>query len=110
MPGCRAPRALSYLSWDLQESHLAIQGPARASSYSTVTALSRYSASWWPSLAKEVQQLIVDVQRDWTVENVAQLNVGPSDSALSSKELEKAYRDYLSTLPPMAWATPSLSK
>ncbi|HEY5530887.1 MAG TPA: hypothetical protein VIK22_02675 [Candidatus Anoxymicrobiaceae bacterium] len=98
-PRCRAPKALSQLSWDLDES---IITDTRTGSrvlildgYSLVSVFRELVAE----LGEEVQQLIVDVQREWTVENVAQLNVGHSDSALSSGELEKAYSDYLSTLP-----------
>jgi hypothetical protein len=49
-------------------------------------------------LGEEVNDLVVDAQRDWTVHHVEQLGLRLGDEPLSDDQLERAYRAYLAEL------------
>lgn len=99
-PRCRAPRALSNWKWDLAEG---IITDGRTGSRVLIldghgiTAVFRELVA---ELGEEVHEILVDVQREWTVEHLGQLGIAPSSSeTLSRQELEKAYSEYLATMP-----------
>lgn len=47
---------------------------------------------------EEVNEPLVDAQREWTVEHVGQLGLTEGNGAASPEELEKAYREYLKNM------------
>ncbi|MBU1669649.1 MAG: hypothetical protein KKF41_02740 [Actinobacteria bacterium] len=49
-------------------------------------------------LGDEIYEMMVDAQREWTVDHVGQLGLMESIGPLDSRALEKAYRDYLEGL------------
>ncbi|MBN2168011.1 MAG: hypothetical protein JW738_02105 [Actinobacteria bacterium] len=57
-------------------------------------------------LGDEVNKLLVPAQRDWTVEHVELLGNAPGESALTGKEFEKAFSDYLEDLPIFGYGNP----
>lgn len=98
-PKCRAPRALSFLHWNLDEGIITdTRTGARVLIFDGhgINALYRELVA---ELGEEVYQLLVDAQRDWTVEHIGLLGITPSSGALSRGELEEAYREYLSMMP-----------
>jgi hypothetical protein len=50
-------------------------------------------------LGDEINDLLVDAQREWTVDHVGQLGLMEVNGAMTAQELEKAYREYLKNMP-----------
>jgi hypothetical protein len=49
-------------------------------------------------LGDEINDLLVDAQREWTVDHVGQLGLMEVNGATTPQELEKAYREYLKNM------------
>lgn len=100
-PRCKAPLALSHLQW-LENEGIILDNRTGArvillDGYMVTTVFRELARE----LGDEMYGLMVEAQRDWTVEHVEQLGLveGQGNGPLSSFELEKGYREYLSLLP-----------
>jgi hypothetical protein len=99
-PRCKVPRALSsHLKW--MENDGIILDTRTGSRVVLldgymVAAVFREMAN---ELGEEVNDLLVEAQREWTVDNVAQLGIMDTSGAATDEELEAAYREYLKNMP-----------
>lgn len=98
-PRCHAPRALSHLRW--MESDGIILDTRTGT---RVVMLDGYMvAAVFREMARElgdeVNELLVDAQREWTVEHVDQLGYHGANGPLSPVERKEAYGRYLGMLP-----------
>ncbi len=97
-PKCHAPRALAHWDWDLDAGTITDPRTGARMVILDGHGINAVFRELITELGEEVQQVLVDVQRDWTVQHLDQLGLSSPDRALSGEELEKVYRDYLSTI------------
>jgi len=99
-PRCKVPLALSsHLKWMENEGTiLDTRTGARVVMLDgyMVTTVFREMVQ---ELGEEVNDLLVDAQREWTVDHVAQLGLMEVAGAVSDEELEKSYKEYLKNMP-----------
>jgi hypothetical protein len=57
-------------------------------------------------LGDEIYDLMVEAQKDWTIDNVGELGLSGGDGPLTLEELEAAYREYLKVLPLYGYGNP----
>ena len=98
-PRCRAPRALADWDYDMEEGTITDMRTGARVFLLDGFGFSAVFRELIAELGEEVQEVLVDVQREWTVEHLGQLGFAASDEALSGEDLEKAYRDYLANMP-----------
>ncbi len=95
-PRCKVPRALSsHLRW-LENDGIILD----TRTGSRVVMLDGYMVAavfreMVRELGEEINELLVDAQREWTVDHVGQLGLAETNGAASREDLEKAYREYL---------------
>jgi len=105
-PRCGVPRALNHLRWVDEEGIILDRrtGTRVMMSYGyMVTAVFREMAK---ELGEEVNLLLVDAQREWTIRHVGLLGLTTGDEPLGDDELERAYRTYLGDLPAYGQGNP----
>lgn len=98
-PRCKAPSALTYLKWLENEGViLDTRTGARVvilDGYMVNTVFREMSKE----LGAEVDQLLVDAQREWTLEHVEQLGLTKGVGLEEAGKLETSYRAYIDTMP-----------
>jgi len=108
-PRCKVPRALSsHLKW-MENDGIILD----TRTGSRVVMLDGYMVTtvfreMVSELGEEVNDLLVDAQREWTVDHVGQLGLAEADVPLPPAELEKAYREYLKNMPLYGLGNPVL--
>ncbi len=105
-PRCGVPRALKHLKWVDEEGIILDRRTGTRVMMSDgymVTAVFREMAK---ELGEEVNLLLVDAQREWTVRHVGLLGLTTGDGPLSDDELQRAYRMYLGDLPAYGQGNP----
>jgi hypothetical protein len=98
-PRCRVPRALSHLRW-IENDGIILD----THTGTRVVMLDGYmEAAVFREMARElgdeVDELLVDAQREWTVNHVEQLDYLGINGPLSPEERREAYGRYLKMLP-----------
>ncbi|MBU4301798.1 MAG: hypothetical protein L6427_12495 [Actinomycetia bacterium] len=98
-PRCHAPRALSHLRW-MENKGIILD----TRTGTRVVMLDGYMvAAVFREMARElgdeVNELLVDAQREWTVDHVDQLGYLAGNGSLSPEERKEAYGKYLDMLP-----------
>ncbi|MHB8894981.1 MAG: hypothetical protein ACYC99_07380 [Candidatus Geothermincolia bacterium] len=99
-PRCKVPRALSsHMKW-MENDGIILD----TRTGSRVIMLDGYMVAavfreMVNELGDEVNDLLVDAQREWTVDHVGQLGLMESNGVASEQELESAYREYLANMP-----------
>jgi len=105
-PRCGVPRALTHLQWLGEEGIILDRRTGTRVMLSDgymVTAVFREMAK---ELGEDVNLLLVDAQREWTVRHVELLGLTAGDRPLDGEELERAYRTYLEGLPAYGQGNP----
>ena len=105
-PRCRVPRVLNHLKWIDEEGIVLDSRTGTRVMFSDgymVTAVFREMAK---ELGEEVNLLLVDAQREWTIRHVGLLGLTTGDEPLGDDELERAYRTYLGDLPTYGQGNP----
>ena len=105
-PRCGVPRVLTHLQWVDEEGIILDRRTGTRVMLSDgymVTAVFREMAK---ELGEEVNLLLVDAQREWTIRHVGLLELTAGDGALSGEELKRAYRMYLGDLPAYGQGNP----
>lgn len=98
-PRCKVPRAISsHLKW--MENDGIILDTRTGSRVVfldgyTIAAVFREMVN---ELGDEINDLLVDAQREWTVDHVGQLGLTESNGVATPEDLEKAYREYLKSM------------
>jgi len=98
-PRCKVPRAVSsQLKW-MENDGIILD----TRTGSRVVMLDGYMVAavfreMVNELGEEVNELLVDAQREWTVDHVGQLGLMETNGAASPEDLEKAYREYLKNM------------
>jgi hypothetical protein len=98
-PRCKVPLALSsHLKW-MENDGIILD----TRTGSRVVMLDGYMVTtvfreMVRELGEEVNDLLVDAQREWTVDHVGQLGLIEVNGAVSAGELEKSYREYLKNM------------
>jgi len=98
-PRCKVPRALSsHLKW-MENDGIILD----TRTGSRVVMLDGYMVAsvfreMVNELGEEVNELLVDAQREWTVDHVGQLGLNETNGVATPEELEKAYREYLQNM------------
>lgn len=98
-PRCKVPRALSsHLKW-MENDGIILD----TRTGSRVVMLDGYMVAavfreMVNELGEEINDLLVDAQREWTVDHVGQLGLTESNAAAPPEELESAYREYLQNM------------
>jgi len=98
-PRCKVPRELSsHLKW-MENDGIILD----TRTGSRVVMLDGYMVKtvfreMVQELGEEVNDLLVDAQREWTVDHVGQLGLMEGNGAATPEELEKAYREYLQNM------------
>ncbi|HEY5502091.1 MAG TPA: hypothetical protein VIJ97_02170 [Candidatus Anoxymicrobiaceae bacterium] len=98
-PRCKVPRGLSsHVKW-MEDDGIILD----TRTGSRVIMLDGYMVTtvfreMVSELGDEVNDLLVDAQREWTVDHVGQLGLAEGDGPLPPAELEKAYREYLKNM------------
>lgn len=98
-PRCKAPLALSQLKWMENEGLILDTRTGVRVIMLDGFMVSSVFRELVKELGEEVNDLIVEAQREWTVDHVAQLRLDRSEKPLQPDELEAAYRRYLEMLP-----------
>ena len=98
-PRCHAPRALSHLRW-MENDGIILD----TRTGTRVVMLDGYMvAAVFREMARElgdeVDELLVDAQREWTADHVEQLDYLGGDGPLSPEKRREAYGRYLDMLP-----------
>lgn len=98
-PRCHVPAALSHLKWMENEGII-----LDTRTGSRIVMLDGYMVTvvfreMVRELGDEVNELLVDAQREWTLDNVEQSGYSPGNGPLSREEIERSYRDHLAMLP-----------
>ena len=96
---CRAPRGLSHLEWKPYDGMI-IDSRTKSRVLlldgHTVSAVFREIRR---ELGDEIDELLMDAQRQWTIAHVSLLGPTPTTEPLSPEKLSEAYVEYLSMLP-----------
>lgn len=99
-PRCKIPRALSsHLKW-MENDGIILD----TRTGSRIVMLDGYMLTtvfreMTRELGDEVNDMLVDAQREWTVDHVGQLGLTEGNGALLPEDLEKTYRRYLEDMP-----------
>lgn len=93
---CRGPKALSHPKWDLNEGVIIDTRSGSGVLLLDGHAISAVFREMRRELGEEVDQLLIDVQREWTLEHVGLLGLAPDASPLSSQEKKATWDDYIS--------------
>lgn len=106
-PRCKVPWAIANsLKWIESEGTISdTRTGARVvflDAYMVTTVLREMASE----LGDEIYDLVVEAQRDWTADHVAELGLSGGNGPLSPSELEAAYRDYLEMLPLYGYGNP----
>jgi hypothetical protein len=98
-PRCHVPRAMaSQLKWMENDGIILDTRTATRVIMLDGYMLSAVFRELASELGDEIYQMMVDAQREWTVDHVEQLGLVGGDGPLETGALEKAYRDYLEGL------------
>jgi hypothetical protein len=104
---CKAPKSISTtLKWiDSEGMIVDTRTGARVimlDGYVVTTVLRELAAE----LGDEIYDLVVEAQRDWTVDNVGALGLSSGNGPLSEAEFIEAYESYLELLPLYGYGNP----
>lgn len=105
-PRCGVPRTLSHLEWVESEGIILDKRTGTRIMISDGHMVAAVFREMAKELGDEVNALVIDAQRDWTVQHVRQLSLNAGDEPLSNNELERAYRTYLADLPAYGQGNP----
>ncbi len=106
-PRCRAPLPISTsLKW-IESDGMIIDARTGA----RVVFLDEYMVSSVfreiaSELGDEIYGLVVEAQRDWTIDNVGALGLSGREGPVAREDLEAAYRSYLELLPLYGYGNP----
>lgn len=98
-PRCRAPKALAHWDFDMEKGTITDRRTGARVFILDGFGFNAVFRELIAELGEDVEEVLVDVQREWTVEHLGQLGLAASDKALTGDELGEAYRDYLADLP-----------
>jgi ribosomal protein S14 len=106
-PRCKAPRSIAkMLKWiDSDGIIVDTRTGARViflDGYVVTAVFGEIAAE----LGDEVYDLVVEAQRDWTIDNVGELGLSSGNGPLSEEELIEAYETYLKMLPLYGYGNP----
>jgi hypothetical protein len=106
-PRCKVPWAIANsLKWiESQGTIMDTRTGARViflDAYMVTTVLREMASE----LGDEIYDLVVEAQRDWMADHVAELGLSGGSGPLSSSELGAGYRDYLEMLPLYGYGNP----